>query len=216
MSPLPYVGAIVRYTLVERVMHWIAGLSYVYQLLTGLAFYSPHLFWIAIVLGGAPTSRFWHPWVGLLFTAALFWMLGVWRGDVRFTAPDRAWEKAIGHYIRNEDEDLPPVGRFNAGQKFFFWVMLYAGIVLLISGVVLWFPDMIPWSLRFLRYAAVLLHVSAALVSIGAFIIHVYMGTVLERGSFTSMVRGEVSPAWARTYHRLWYDRITGAPAIKR
>ena len=202
-------GAILRYSLAERVVHWIAGLTYLYELLTGLAFYSPHLYWLAIVLGGAPTSRFWHPWGGLLFIAALFWMLGMWRADMRITAPDRAWTKAIGHYIRNEDEDLPPVGRFNAGQKYFFWVMLYAGIVMLISGVALWFPEKIPWSFRSVRYAAVLLHVSAALVSIGAFIIHVYMGTAMVRGGFTSIIRGEVSPAWARTHHRLWFDRVT-------
>jgi formate dehydrogenase subunit gamma len=53
------------------------------------------------------------------------------------------------------------------------------------------------------------LHVSAALVSIGAFIIHVYMGTAMVRGGFTSIIRGEVSPAWARTHHRLWFDRVT-------
>jgi formate dehydrogenase subunit gamma len=202
-------GRILRYTLAERVIHWIAGLTYIYQLLTGLAFYSPHFYWIAIVLGGAPTSRFWHPWFGLLFSAALFWMLRIWLNDMRVTGPDRAWFKAVRHYVRNEDEDLPPVGRFNAGQKYFFWVMLYAGIVMLISGVALWFPEKIPWSLRSVRYAAVLLHVSAALVSIGAFIIHVYMGTAMVRGGFTSIIRGEVSPAWARTHHRLWFDRVT-------
>ena len=50
---------ILRYTLAERVIHWVAGLVYVYLLLTGLAFYSPHLYWIATLLGGAPTSRYW-------------------------------------------------------------------------------------------------------------------------------------------------------------
>ena len=62
-------ASILRYTLAERVIHWIAGLTYVFQFLTGLAFYSPHLYWIAIVLGGAPTSCYWHPWLGLLFSA---------------------------------------------------------------------------------------------------------------------------------------------------
>ena len=207
---------IMRYTLAERVIHWIAGLAYVYLLLTGLAFYSPHLYWISILLGGAPTSRYWHPWIGLVFCAALFRMLRIWLEDMRITAPDRAWAKAMSHYIRNEDEDLPPIGRFNVGQKYFFWAMLYAGIILLVSGLALWLPEKIPWSLRFLRYAAVLLHVSAALVSIGAFIIHVYMGTAMVRGGFTSIVRGEVSPAWAKMHHRLWYNRITGAPAARR
>ena len=45
------------------------------------------------------------------------------------------------HYIRNEDEDLPPIDRFNLGQKYFFWAMLFAGALLLISGVALWFPE---------------------------------------------------------------------------
>jgi formate dehydrogenase subunit gamma len=207
---------IMRYTLAERMIHWIAGLAYVYVLLTGLAFYSPHLYWIAIVLGGAPTSRYWHPWIGLVFAAVLFRMLRMWLEDMRITAPDRAWAKAMSRYIRNEDEDLPPIERFNVGQKYFFWIMLYAGIVLLVSGLVLWLPERIPWSLRSLRSAAVLLHVSAALVSIGAFIIHVYMGTAMVRGGFTSIIRGEVSPAWAKMHHRLWYNRVTGAHAARR
>jgi formate dehydrogenase subunit gamma len=201
---------ILRYTLVERVMHWIAALAYVYVLLTGLAFYSPHLYWIATILGGAPTSRFWHPWLGVVFAITIVWMLRAWLADMRITPEDRRWGQAIQHYVRNEDEDLPPIGRFNLGQKQFFWVMFYAAAVLLVSGIVLWFPEKIPWSLRSLRYAAILLHVTSALVTIGLFIIHVYMGTAVVRGGFTSIIRGEVSQAWARTHHRLWYDRVTG------
>jgi formate dehydrogenase subunit gamma len=201
---------ILRYTLVERVMHWIAAVAYSYVLLTGLAFYSPHLYWIATLLGGAPTSRYWHPWLGALFVAMLFWMLRAWLADMRVTAADRRWGERMGHYVRNEDEDLPPIDRFNLGQKYFFWAMLWAGIVLLLSGAVLWFPERIPWSLRSLRYWAILLHVASALVTIGLFIIHVYMGTAVVRGGFTSIIRGEVSQSWARTHHRLWYHRVTG------
>jgi formate dehydrogenase subunit gamma len=198
---------ILRYTLIERVMHWIAALTYGYVLLTGLAFYSPHLYWLATVLGGAPTSRFWHPWLGVVFAVTIVWMLRAWFTDMRITAQDRRWGRAIRHYVRNEDEALPPIGRFNLGQKQFFWAMFYAAVVLLLSGAVLWFPEKIPWSLRGLRYAAILLHVTSALVTVGLFIIHVYMGTAVVRGGFTSIIRGEVSPAWARTHHRLWYDR---------
>jgi formate dehydrogenase subunit gamma len=197
-----------RYTLAERTIHWLTALSYIYVLLTGLAFYSPHLYWLAVVLGGGPTSRFWHPWVGLVFLAGILWMLQAWRADMRITAVDRRWGQAMEHYIRNEDEMLPPEDRFNLGQKYFFWVMLWAGLILLVSGAVLWFPERIPWSLRGLRYAAILLHVSAALISIGAFIIHVYMGTAMVRGGFTSIIRGVVTPAWARMHHRLWYERV--------
>ncbi len=201
---------ILRYTLAERVNHWIAGLSYVYLLLTGLAFWSPYLFWLAVLLGGGPTARFWHPWVGLVFTGSVLWMHKIWRDDMQVTETDRVWRQSVRQYIRNEDESLPPAGRFNIGQKQFFWVMLYGGLLLLLSGLVLWWTDSIPWSLRWLRYLAVLVHSVVGLITVGAFIIHVYMGTAVVRGGFTSIIRGEVSPGWARLHHRLWYERVTG------
>jgi formate dehydrogenase subunit gamma len=200
---------ILRYTLSERIHHWFAGLSYMYCLITGLAFWSPYLFWLAIIVGGGPTARFWHPWFGLVFTASVLWMYKIWRSDLLTTDADRAWWKASQYYIRNEDEKLPPIGRFNYGQKIFFWLMFYGVILLLLSGLVLWFVESIPWSSRWLRYLAVAVHVAAGLATIGAFIIHVYMGTAMVRGSFTSMIRGEVSSTWAKTHHRLWYEQVT-------
>ena len=202
--------AILRYSLSERVNHWIAGLTYLYCLMTGLAFWSPYLFWMAVVMGGGPVSRFWHPWFGLVFTASVFWMYKIWRRDMLVTAADRAWEKSIQNYIRNEDQNLPPIGRFNYGQKLYFWLIFYGAILLLLSGIGLWFVESIPWSLRWLRYLAVAVHVGASLITIGGFIIHVYMGTAMVRGGFTSIIRGEVSPEWAKTHHRLWYQQVTG------
>jgi formate dehydrogenase subunit gamma len=207
---------ILRYTFGERVLHWVAGLSYVYLLLTGLAFWSPYLFWLAIIFGGGPTARFWHPWAGLLFVAAVAWMCGIWHGDMRTTPADREWAKHVGDYIRNEDENLPPIGRFNIGQKQFFWLMFYGGIALLLSGVALWFVNDIPWSWRWLRYTAVLVHAVTALLTIGGFIIHVYMGTAMVRGGFTSIIRGEVSTSWARMHHRLWYEQVKDKSSLEK
>ena len=202
---------ILRYTMIERTIHWITALTYTYVVLTGLAFYSPHLYWIAALLGGAPTSRFWHPVIALVFLAGIVWMLQAWRADMNITAVDRTWGQAMTRYITNDDASLPPAERFNLGQKYFFWVMWWAAIALLVSGAVLWFPELISWDLRALRASAILLHVAAALVTIGAFIIHVYMGTAMVRGGFSSIIRGEVSPAWARMHHRLWYERVAAA-----
>lgn len=200
--------SILRYTLSERIVHWIAGASYVYLLLNGLALWSPWMWWMAALLGGGPVARLLHPWVGLIFFASVLWMFLKWRDDMRITKQDRAWNKAIGHYIRHEDEELPPVGRFNAGQKYLFWVMFWGGVVLLLTGLVLWFTEFIPWNLRFLRFISILLHPIAFLVTVGGFIIHVYMGTAVVRGGFSSVIRGEVTEGWAKTHHRLWFDRI--------
>ena len=198
---------ILRYTFIERAIHWLSAFTYMYVMATGLAFFSPYLYWIAVVLGGGPTARFWHPWIGLLWFATVVWMLSQWYRDMRITDLDRRWGREVKHYIRNEDEELPPAERFNIGQKYFFWVMLFAGLVLLLTGLAMWSPGLLPLAVRpFMN----LLHASAALITIGAFIIHVYMGTAMVRGGFTSIIRGEVSHGWARTHHRLWYNRVTG------
>ena len=202
-------GEILRYTLGERVHHWLGALFYTYCLITGLAFWSPYMFWLAAVVGGGPTARFWHPWFGVAFTVSVGWMYKMWRGDLATTDADRGWSKAIEHYIKNEDENLPPVGRFNYGQKLFFWLMFFGVLLLLLSGLGLWFVESIPWSLRWLRYLAVTVHVVAAMATIGAFIIHIYMSVFTEPESFQAMIHGRVAGAWARTYHRLWYEQVT-------
>ena len=201
---------IVRYDFRERIVHATAGLSYVYLLLTGLAFWTPALFWLAIVLGGGYLSRLLHPWIGLAFTAAVVAMYVTWRRDMKTTPEDRVWRKAMRRYIRNEDEHIPPAGRFNYGQKMLFWVMVLGGLALLVSGLGLWFVAAIPWELRGLRYAAVLLHSISALITIAGFIVHIYMGIAVVPGGLSAIVHGTVSPEWARHHHPLWFSRVRG------
>ena len=151
-------GKIVRYAFLERLVHWIAAISYVYLLLTGLAFWTPALFWLAIVLGGGFLSRALHPAVGVAFAAIVLWMYSIWRRDMRITAVDRDWRKAMRHYVRNEDHLVPAAGRFNYGQKVLFWVLVWGALVLLVSGIVLWFATAFPEDARVVREIALLVH----------------------------------------------------------
>ena len=168
-----------RYTFSERLMHASAAVTYVYLLLTGLAFWSPSFYWIATVLGGGFLARAMHPWVGVAFALVAAWMLMSWSAVMRTTGEDREWRRAMRYYIRNEDHRVPKSGRFNYGQKMQFWVMTLSAFVLLLSGLVLWFPRSIPASAPIVREIAILVHAITALVTIGAFIIHVYMGVVV-------------------------------------
>jgi formate dehydrogenase subunit gamma len=205
-----------RYTFGERANHWIGALAYIYCMITGLAFWSPYLYWLAATVGGGPTARFWHPWFGVIFALSFLRTTWEWRGDMKVNDADRAWGKAIPNYIQNQDEKLPATGRFNYGQKIFFWGMLYSIILLVLSGVVLWLTQAVAWDMRFLRFAAILIHSSVALITIGLFLIHVYMSAIMEEGSFGSMVQGKVTRAWAWTFHRTWYDQVKGGPSSNR
>jgi len=201
-------GRVQRYTFRERLMHWVAGFSYLYLLITGLAFWSPWLFGLTAITGGPTISRLLHPWVGVVFFLATVWMYVIWSAQMRESPGDKAWWRSIKHYIRNEDSQVPDEERFNPGQKLLFWGFFWCGLVLLLTGIVLWIPEWIPWSLRFLRLIAIIVHPIAALFTIALFIIHVYMGTAVERGAFSSIVRGDVSRTWAQRFHRAWYEQV--------
>jgi formate dehydrogenase subunit gamma len=215
-SPVLASERVLRYAFHERLIHWLAAVSYIYLMLTGLAFWSPWLFWIATLLGGATVSRELHPWLGLSFVVATVLMYAIWGRQMRETQLDKEFWRAVPHYIRNEDELVPSADRFNAGQKFLFWGFFWCGNLLLLSGLILWFTELVPWNLRYLRYFAVIVHPAAALLTIGLFIIHVYMGTAMERGAFDSVIRGDVSVGWARRYHRVWYEHTLRDAAARK
>ena len=179
-----------RYKFAERVMHSCAAVSYVYLLLSGLAFWSPSFYWLATMLGGGFLARAMHPWVGVVFAIVATWMLVSWAAVMRVTDEDREWRKNMWHYIRNEDDRMPKSGRFNYGQKMQFWVMTLSAFVLLLSGLVLWFPHSIPGSAALVREIAILVHVITALVTIGAFIVHVYMGVVVVPNGSAIVIGG--------------------------
>jgi len=58
---------VARYTLAERINHWIGAAAYVYALITGLAFWSPYFYWLAAIVGGWPSGTTLAPLAGYRF-----------------------------------------------------------------------------------------------------------------------------------------------------
>ena len=210
-------GHVLRYNLSERLTHWVAAASYIYLLFTGLALWSPWLFfWIAALLGGGQVIRTWHPWAGLIFFGAVWYMYVMWAPQMRHTDDDRKWWKAVKYYSTNQDDKMPPAGRYNAGQKFLFWGFFWGVLVLLLSGIFMWIPQYFAWHSVIAMRISVVVHASAALFTIGLFMIHLYMGLFAERGAFGSVIRGDVSIAFAKRYHPAWYKEIVGESSSPR
>ena len=199
-----------RYNFAERAYHWINAIAYTYLMLTGLALFTPLAYWLAYIFGGPAVIRYWHPWIGLIYLATIFWMHRMWKRDMQKIPEDERWSKNIRAYAENRDELMPPQGRFNAGQKQFWWVMFYCTFILLITGIIMWIPEKMPRELHWVLPITVFIHSATALITIAAFIIHVYMSVWVTPGSMKAMVEGHVSTNWARTHHRLWFEKITG------
>jgi formate dehydrogenase subunit gamma len=205
----PPPDRIPRFTWVERIMHWYTAATYMYVGLSGLAFFTPHLFWLAAVLGGGPTVRIWHPIVGIGFVIGVFWMHHAWSGDLKLDADDRKWLDNVKYYITNQDEKLPPQDKYDAGQKIYFWGMFGSAIVLLITGPVMWFPELMPRSLHWVLPIVTFLHSVAGLLTFGCVMIHIYMTISNVPGSLQAMTEGHVSRGWAMLHAPKWYARIS-------
>ncbi len=202
-----------RFDAYERVMHWMSALSFVYAALTGLAIWSPKLYWLAALSGGGFVIRGTHPWAGVIFTAVMGWMFARWAKTMGLDADDRVWLGKMEKYATHKHDELPESGRFNAGQKMLFWSQVLTALGLLGSGVVLWFPESAP---RTLRLAAIALHPLAAIGSIAGIIVHVYMGVAAVPQSMRAMLRGYVVPEWARFHHAKWYREWRDANTLQK
>lgn len=194
-------GEIVRYSLFDRILHWFVALTFVYLMLSGLALGYPRMTWLYDVLGGGQSVRWLHPVVGVAFTVGVVVMLVAWVRDMTFGSVDRQWAKRLRTYTSQGHTDLD-VGRYNAGQKGYFWYALVTGILLLLTGIPLWFPDSL--ALGLLRVSRVLHHV-LFLLTVAGFIVHVYMSTAMFPGTLSALTSGTVTRRWAAWHHPAWF-----------
>jgi formate dehydrogenase subunit gamma len=200
---------IVRYTPNERTNHWITAISFVLLALSGLAMFHPSMSWLYAVLGGGQWTRILHPFIGcVMFLSFLVLALRVWHHN-RMDKSDVQWMKQIDDVLANREDRLPEIGKYNAGQKLVFYVMVISLLLLLASGVVIWrayFAFYFP--ITVIRLAAVV-HAATAFVLIMSIIIHIYAGLWIK-GSISAMVRGTVTYGWARKHHPRWFREIIG------
>ncbi len=197
-----------RFTYAERVVHWVVGVTFVLLLTSGLAFSYPSLFWMTAVFGGGPAARALHPLIGLAFATGLAFMFVRWVRDMHLGDADVVWLKAVKHYARHEKDQVPPTGKYNGGQKIFFWAQSGFGLLFLFSGLPLWFPEAFGSTLLTTMR---LVHYVAALGGGLLLIVHVYLGTVAYPGTLRGILYGRVSREWAKLHHPLWHKEKTGS-----
>ncbi len=198
-----------RYGERDRVNHWVIALLFVCAGLSGLAFFHPSLFFLSNLIGGGGWARILHPFLGVAMALSflgLFFRL--WRENLLVPA-DREWVRHSADMLRGDKSKMPPVGKYNAGQKGVFWLMAMCLLVLLITGVMFWQPWFASSFPILLRRIAVVLHAASAVGLILGVTMHVY-AAIWVKGTVRAMTRGTVSEAWAKQNHPLWHKEMTG------
>ena len=197
-----------RYSASERKSHWGVAITFILLALSGLAFFHPAFFFLTNLFGGGVWARILHPFIGVVLFVLFVCMARSFAPHNKITNNDREWLKRIKDVINNKDDNLPEVGKYNAGQKYLFWTLVVCIPLLFVTGVIIWqpyFTSKLPVTL--LRIGA-LLHALAAFVSIAGIMVHIY-AAIWVKGSVRAMTRGFVSKAWAKHHHAGWYKEIS-------
>ena len=196
-----------RYTASERVNHWVVAISFVLLALSGLAFFHPSFFFMTNLFGGGPWTRILHPYIGVVMAVGFimmffrFWQLNIIKDR------DVEWLKNVGALVNGEHEKMPPVEKYNGGQKVLFWLLVLCMLGLTVTGVLMWRAW---WNLPVeLVRASVVLHAVSAFALFGLIILHVY-AAIWTRGTIRAMIYGTVTRGWARFHHPLWFRKVTG------
>ena len=216
---------LVRFTLIERIVHWLLALSFVVLAATVLTMQFGGSLLIPLVgnLGFAEVLRVGgtlHGAAVSAFTASLPLAFLLW---ARHSLPhwrDVIWLlKGGGMLVRGWQA---PAWKFNAGQKLLFWATMLGGVVLSVSGIVLAYPSQAGLFTKLLallnvtglqltaaeeRQHAAAWHGAAALGLTCVALVHIYVRTIGIQGAFSAMGSGKVDANWARQHHSLWADR---------
>jgi formate dehydrogenase subunit gamma len=200
-----------RFSLAERWVHWVMGISFVVLAISGLILlFGKHVLLpvIGYTLFGwlSALSKNLHNFVAPLFTVSLLIFILMFIRDNLPKAYDFGWfAKAPGFFAGKHI----PSGHFNGGEKVWFWGgVVVLSLALVGSGAVLLFPNFD--QVRETMQQASVIHMVSALLVIAASFGHIYLGTLGVEGAYRAMRDGVVDETWAKEHHEYWYNDVKG------
>jgi formate dehydrogenase subunit gamma len=174
---------ILFFPLFTRVVHFFAAVSFSLLALTGL------MMVLGKYLGGGTVIRFAryvHIGAAIVFILPAVLMLIMWCKDMLPQFHDIAWMLILGGYLSKEKKPVP-AGKYNAGQKMYFWLVTVGGVVMAYTGYIIW--GMGATALDTVRLYAII-HNILGMAILAFYLTHVYMSVFAIAGSLNSMKTG--------------------------
>ena len=171
-----------RFSVGEIIMHWLRIILFTILFITGLK--------MLLASGEVGDLGPHHGFIGLIFVIVSIINTILWHHDTMFRKYDWVWLRNLGGYLSKQSLHLP-AGRFNAGQKIFYWLKFIATILLLITAIAM---EQAPHqTLAARQNLSWILHGVIACFTSMLVIAHVYLSLF-------------VNP---ETAHLLWYGKIS-------
>lgn len=197
---------ILRFNEFERFTHWMTAVCFIILALSGLNYiFGKRLVMPLIGPDAFGTLAQWakysHLYLAWPFMLGVLFMLVVWVRDNIPRKVDWAWIKQGGGFLGDAH---PSAGRFNAGQKVVFWMVIGFGLAMSVTGIMMIFP----FSATDINGMQVAqgVHSVIGVIFIAGILAHIYIGSLGMEGAYDAMGSGEVDLAWAKTHHDLWVE----------
>jgi formate dehydrogenase subunit gamma len=207
----PETGRLIRrFSPFEMIVHWSTAISFCVLGLSGLIMLFGKHFLLPIIgytlfAWLTSLSKNLHNFIAPLFILSVAVMIPMWLRDNLPRAYDWQWfRKGWAFFTRGEHI---PSGRFNAGEKAWFWGgVLVLSVIVAWSGIILLFPNFD--QTRATMQWAWIWHATAALFYIVISLGHIYMGTIGVEGAYRNMREGVTDETWAKEHHSIWYEEV--------
>ncbi len=165
-----------------RFFHWIGAISFSLLVITGLS-----IIFGGYLGGGSPIrlARYIHIVCAMVFAADAVFLFLIWVKDMLPALYDIKWVFMLGGYLSKEKKPVP-AGKFNAGQKGWFWLATAGGGVMAFTGFYIWGMK---GDLDTIRLY-VIIHNFLGMALVALFLTHLYMSLFAIKGSLNSMISG--------------------------
>ena len=199
------------FTLFNRIVHAIAAIAFVLIIPTGVVMMFGSTF------GGGEfvrTCKEIHAISTLLFIISVVPMFTMWVRWMFIHWDDIKWLMIVGGYL-NKDKKPVPAGKFNAGQKTWFWLATLGGVVMIGTGAAMYFQDfrlslLVEYGISqidFLRASAIV-HNVLGLGVLALFLVHIYMSVFAIKGAIHSIVTGYKEEEEVEILHSSFYKKL--------
>ena len=210
----PGQRVIERFSPSDRMAHWLLAITWVTLAITGLVLSLGKgvllpLIGYTLFSWLAALAKNVHNFIGPILIIAVPWLFIRFIRDNGIGVDDFKWFLNIKGYFSGHEY---PSGRFNAGEKLVFWMVLVVlSSVLIASGLVLVFPYF--GQVRSTMQLANVVHMIAAYIAIALACVHIYLGTIGMTGAYRAMRYGYVDASWAEHHHVRWYEEVVAGRA---
>jgi len=198
---------IVRFNAFERFVHWMTATCFIILGISGLNITFGKRLLLPLMSPQAFTdwsqwAKYAHDFLSFPFTIGVVLIFLMWIAGNLPARGDLTWLEEGGGIVGRRHASA---GRFNAGQKAIYWIVVLGGGAMAATGYLMMFPFYVTDIAG--MQTVTMIHGTVAVLFVAVMIAHIYIGTIGMEGAFEAMGTGTVDVNWAKEHHDRWAEQ---------